>query len=313
VGDPRAIDSAGLLSLTERPASLAVVGGGYVGIELGTALAKLGTRVTIVEAARSLLGRFGSRVGSDMLVRLRELGVTTLLETTVDGIDERGVLVTDAAGEHDVISADLVLAAVGRRPNSQGLGLDRAGIRVTASGHIVVDEALLAARNIAAIGDVIEGPGLAHRASAQAEIAVRALAGERVSWDALVPLVAFSDPEAAAVGLTLEDALELGYDAAESVNSFASVARSHISGEVRGHHSVVYDRETGILLGASITGSHAAELISELTIAIEGALAFGDLEATVHPHPTLAEVAVPAAGTMLSRTIAVPQAQGVTQ
>jgi dihydrolipoamide dehydrogenase len=300
-GDPRVVDAAGVLALTERPERVVVVGGGYIGVELGTALAKLGSAVTIVEAGDTILDRLGRRAVADVVAGLGRLGVRVLTGIAVEGMDPEGVVVARADGAEteapETIAADLVLVATGRRPNTEGLGLEAARVATTASGHIVVDSALLATPAIAAIGDVVAGPGLAHRASAQAAVAVAALAGDSVAWDSLVPIVVFSDPELAAVGLGLPEAIELGYDAAESVLPFGSVGRAHILQATTGHHSVVYDRVTGVLLGATITGSHATELISELAVAIEAGLLLGDVTGTIHPHPTLSELAVHEFGT----------------
>jgi dihydrolipoamide dehydrogenase len=290
-GDPRVTDAAGVLALDHLPERIVVIGAGYVGIELGTALAKLGATVTIVEARDSILEMVGDRAAGEVARGLRRLGVTVMTATVVQGIDEAGIEVV-TAGATERLEADLVLVATGRVPNSAELGLAAARIATTESGHIVVDSALIAAPGIAAIGDIVAGPGLAHRAMAQAGVAVSALSGEKVAWDSLVPSVVFSDPEVATVGLGLVDAIELGYDAAESVLPYAYSGKAHILQATDGHHAVVFERATGLLLGATVTGANATELISEFTVAIEGGLLLEDVVRSVHPHPTLSELAL---------------------
>ncbi|MGV8882804.1 MAG: dihydrolipoyl dehydrogenase family protein [Rhodoglobus sp.] len=288
--DPRVVDAAGVLSLEVLPDTVLIIGGGYIGVELGTALAKLGATVTLVEAGARILPPMNERVAADVARGLRRLGVTVLVNTVAQLTD--GVL---HAVERDVsreIDADLVVVAVGRRPNTESLALDRAGISTTPTGHIVVDESLRATTLIAAIGDVVAGPGLAHKATAQASIAVDAVSGRAARWESLVPHVVFSDPEAASVGMSLADALAAGIDASEVVTPYNRLGKAHVLQATHGHHVMVVDRASGAILGAAITGAHATELISEMTLAIEAGLLVGDVTATVHPHPTLSEVAV---------------------
>ncbi len=289
-GDPRVVDAAGVLALEALPASVVVVGGGYVGVELGTALQKLGARVTLLELGSALLGPLGSEVGAEVLTGLTNLGVQVLLDCWVDGSDPRGVHFTRSDGETGIADADLIVVAVGRTPSTDGLETGRAGIGLTPSGHISVDGSLLATDRIAAIGDGIAGPSLAHKATAEASVAVAALCGDRRRWDQLVPQVVFSDPEAASVGLSRKQAQDLGYDAREIRSPFALLGKAHILHEPTGRHRIVYDGASGILLGGSITGTGATELIAELTLAIESGLLIDDLRGTIHPHPTLSEI-----------------------
>ena len=289
-GDQRVVDAAGVLSLESVPATVLVIGGGYIGVELGSALQKLGAAVTLVEAGPRILPSMDERIASDVSRGLRKLGVTVLVNAQAQSHDG-AVRITEGPDSRDV-SADLILVAVGRRPNTESLALGKAGVSTTDAGHVIVDKSLLAAPNIAAIGDVIEGPGLAHKATAQAPVAVAALSGRRVLWDSLVPQVVFSDPEAASVGLSLAQASLAGIDAREIVTPFARVGKSHVLQRTEGHHTMVVDSVSGALLGAAISGAHATELISELTLAIEAGLLVGDVTATVLPHPTLSEIAM---------------------
>lgn len=269
-----------------------MLGGGAIGIELGTALRKLGSEVQLVEQGDRLLPGMPASASADMNRALSALGVSVHTGTAAVGMTDAGVRVRTAEGAEQVLPADLVLVAVGRVPNTGGLGLERAGVSLTDSGHVQVDEALLATPNIAAIGDVIVGPGLAHRASAQATTAVASLSGTVMPWQQVVPLVVFADPEVAAVGLSIEEALAAGYEAAESVTGFSYSGKAHILQRTEGSHRIVTDTLTGLVVGGSVVGPHATELIGELAVAVECGLTLDDLRLTVHPHPTLSEILV---------------------
>ncbi|TAM68536.1 MAG: NAD(P)/FAD-dependent oxidoreductase [Microbacteriaceae bacterium] len=289
-GHARMLDAAGVMQMSMIPTNTVVVGAGATGIELGTALAKIGSKVTILEAAPSILPTFPPAVASDVLRGLHRLGISVMLGARLDGVTETAVRVTDSGGDMSLIDADIIVAALGRRPYSDGLAAERAGVTLGDSGYIVVDEFLMATDQIAAIGDVTAGPGLAHRAGAEAIAAVRTLGGQRTRQNALIPHVVFSDPEAATVGLGLAEAIALGYPAEEITVPFAEVAKSRILQDTSGRHRITVDASTGILLGASITGNHATELIAEMGLAIEAGLLYDDVTGTVHSHPTLSEI-----------------------
>lgn len=292
--DPRVVDAAGVLDLESLPKNVVVVGGGYIGVELGTALRKLGSAVTLVEAAESVLPSLDRRLGADVATGLRELGVQVRAGVTVAGLDEVGV-VLDVAGARDVVPADAVVVATGRRPASDGMQLDRAGVKMLSSGHVHVDARLMATERIAAIGDVVEGPGLAHKATAEARIAVDSLAGRPAEFDQLVPLVVFSDPEVAYVGLSLDDAHASGIDARETSAPLASIGKPLVLQQGVGGVRLVYDAESKNLLGGSVSGPHATELIAEVTVAVEAGLQIGDVAGSIHAHPTLSELVAEAA------------------
>jgi dihydrolipoamide dehydrogenase len=292
--DPRVVDAAGLLDLPKLPGRAAIVGAGYIGVELGTALAKLGSSVTLIEAGEGILPGLDPAAAKEVHRTLDRLGVTVTTGARPGGIGEAGLAV-ETRGTATIVPADVVVVAVGRRPATADLQLNRAGIKTTASGYIEVAADLRCRPHIAAIGDVTPGPGLAHRATAEARIAVAALCGQTVRVDHLVPSIVFSDPEIAIVGVTVEQATA-EFPAAMSVTvPMALAGRSFVDQASRGFVTIVYDGESRRMLGATVCGVMATEIIAEATMAIEAALALGDISLVVHPHPTLGEILAEAA------------------
>jgi dihydrolipoamide dehydrogenase len=287
--DERVLDAAGVLDLARCPSSVVVVGGGYIGVELGTALRKLGADVTIVEATDRLLPTLDPALGQEVARGLRRLGCDVRLSSTVTGLVDEGVLCSDGEQER-LVAAEVVVVAVGRRPATARLGLERAGVSVTPSGHVSVDASCLATDRIAAIGDVVLGPALAHKATAEARVAVEALAGRPVRSDQLVPLVVFSDPEVACVGLSVAEAKQAGHRASEAALPISFAGRASVLQQRAGTVRLVVDDDNGLLLGGSVVGPHATELIAELVLAVECGLQVGDVAGAIHPHPTLSEL-----------------------
>ena len=310
----RVVDSTGALFATTLPASLAVVGGGYIGVELGTAFAKLGVAVTIVELTERLLPGIDARLAQVVTRRLKALGVAVHTGTRALGVTERGLLIAPAEGSsatsaraatHEPaaaattareLEAERIVVAVGRRPNSDDLGLDHVGVTVDATGRVVVDARRVAARGICAIGDLTDGPALAHKASAEAEVAARTACGIAASFDpAAIPAVVFSDPEVVTVGPTVEQAEAAGAEGVRSFRfPFAASGRAATMARPAGHAELVADG-AGTILGAHLVGAHVSELAGECALAIELAATVEDLAATVHPHPTLSEALAEAA------------------
>ena len=292
----RIVDSTGALALADVPADLVVVGGGYIGIELGTAYAQLGANVTVVEATDRILREFDDDLVAVVTKRLGALGVDVRTSALVVGDDGANILV-ERGGDTDKIPASTVLVAVGRRPNTDDLQLEDAGIVPADDGLIVVDEQqrVVGTTNVFAIGDVTAGPALAHRASEQGRVAAEAMCGLPSAFDQLVPMVAFCDPELAAVGLSERDAAASGRRVVSGRGSFAVNGRALTLGEATGLVKLVVDADDGVVVGAGIAGPDASELIAELTLAIECALRLDDLLGTIHAHPTLAEAIVDAA------------------
>jgi dihydrolipoamide dehydrogenase len=285
----RVLDSTGALALTAVPESVAVVGAGYIGLELGTALAKLGARVTVVEALDDVLPTVDAALRAPVLRRLRELGVDVRLGSTAERLDGEALVVRGPDGEARV-AAERVVVAVGRAPNTDELGLAAAGVPVGADGLIAVGEDMRATERIAAIGDVVAGPALAHKATAEAAVAAEALSGRPAAFDATaIPVVVFTDPEVASAGLSEAQARAAGMDARVATFPLAASGRAATLGARDGFTRVVADAATDRIVGVHVVGPHASELAAAGTLAVELMAAPGDLAGTIHPHPTLSE------------------------
>jgi dihydrolipoamide dehydrogenase len=295
VDQVRILDSTGALALAALPDDLVVVGGGYIGIELGTAYANLGSRVTIVEAADRILGEFDDDGVDVVRRRLDELGVAVHTRTTV-AADEGTAVVIESTSGKERIAASHVLVAVGRRPNTDDLQLEDAGLATAAGGRIAIDEQRrTAVPTIFAIGDVTDGPALAHKAYAEGRVAAEAMCGMPSAFDQLVPLIAFCEPELAAVGVTEGVARADGRSVVIGKGTFGINGRALTLEQPAGLVKLVVDPVGGFVIGGQVAGPSASELIAELTVAVECALRLEDLVGAIHPHPTLGEAIVEAA------------------
>jgi dihydrolipoamide dehydrogenase len=295
----RVLDSTGALALTAVPKSVAVIGAGYIGLELGTAFAKLGARVTVVEALDRLLPSMDAALAAPVRRRLKALGVDVHTGSTARLADDGTLVVGD-----DRVEAERIVVAVGRAPNTDDLGLEAAGVTVGSSGLIEVGEDMRAAERIAAIGDVVAGPALAHKATAEAQVAAEALSGMPSAFDArAVPVVIFTDPEIATVGLTEAQAREAGLDAASATFPLAASGRAGTLGARDGFTRIVTDTATDRVIGVHVAGPHASELVAGGALAIELMAAPGDVAATIHPHPTLSEGLHEAAALLLGHPL----------
>ena len=293
--DDRIWNSKNALDLESLPKKLLVVGGGYIGLELGSVYASLGSAVTVVEMLPHLLA------GADRdLVRFLQKGLTDrfdaiLLETRLEAVkaQKNGIKVTlkGKDGETETRLFDRVLVSVGRRPHTDGLGLEAAGVTVLEDGFVKIDrQCRTSAATIFAIGDVAGQPMLAHKASYEARIAVEAIAGKNVIFDPMaIPAVVFTDPEVAWAGLTEAEAKEKGIPVETSRFPWAASGRAVTLGRTDGLTKLVIDPETERLLGVGIVGPGAGELIAEATLALEMGTNATDLGLTIHPHPTLSE------------------------
>ncbi|MCL5116928.1 MAG: dihydrolipoyl dehydrogenase [Firmicutes bacterium] len=302
------LGSTELLALDRVPDHLVVIGGGYIGLELGTAFRKFGSRVTVVETTPTLLG--GTDPGLVRVVerRLRELGVDVYRNARLDRVnienDEARVVLRSESGEV-ALDADAVLVTVGRIPNTDGLDLPEAGIQVDGRGFLVVDEHLRTTNpDVAAIGDITPGPMLAHKATYQAKVAAESLSGQASAADAMaIPAVIFTDPEVASVGLTEAQAREMGYQPVIGRFAFGANGRALSLSQGIGEAVVVADRESGLLLGVHVVGPEASTLIAEGGLALEMGATLEDLALTIHAHPTLPETLMEAAEVALGRPI----------
>jgi dihydrolipoamide dehydrogenase len=295
------LDSTGALAMTAVPDAVAVVGAGYIGLELGTALAKLGAKVTLVETLDRLLPTVDSALTRPVVRRLGELGVRLELSSLALGLEDGALRVKTPSGLADV-PAEQVIVAVGRRPNTAALGLEQAHIPVGHEGLIRVGPDMRATERVAAIGDVVAGPALAHKAAYEAVVAAEALSGLPAEMDpGSIPQVVFCDPEIATVGLGEDEARASGLDACVGTFPLAASGRAATLGRRDGFVRVVMDRRTEHIVGVHIVGPHASELVAEGALAVEMLASPDDLAETIHPHPTLSESLAEAAALLAGR------------
>lgn len=304
----RILSSTEILSLREIPKRLVVVGGGYIGLELGTAYRKLGSAVTILEGTDSLLPGVEPSLVRMVTRKLKKLGVTVVTGAMVQGGErsENEVRVTARVkDEEKTFTADVVLVAVGRKPNTDELGLEQVGVQLDERGFIKVDRQMrTSVPHIYAIGDVAGGALLAHKASYEGKVAAEVIAGQPSEVDVrAMPFVIFSDPEIAYTGLTEKEAKEKGYDPVVSRFAFQANGRALTMEAADGFVQVVADKESKQILGVQIVGPEASTLISEAVLAIEMGANAEDVSLSVHAHPTLPESFMEAAEGVLGHAI----------
>ncbi|TKI55176.1 dihydrolipoyl dehydrogenase [Brevibacillus antibioticus] len=304
----RVMSSTEALSLTELPKSLVVIGGGYIGIELGTVFAKFGTKVTILEGSDQILPGFEPDMPRLVERKLKKLDVTIHTKALAQGMEEteNGVIVTaEVKGEQQKIEAEYVLVTVGRRPNTDELGIRDIGMNVTDRGLIVVDkQGRTSIPNVYAIGDIVAGPALAHKASYEGKVAAEVIAGHPAEVDyKAIPAVVFCDPEIASVGINEKEAKEKGIDYVVGRFPFAANGRALSVNAGEGYVKLIAEKETNLVLGAQIVGPEASNIIAEIGLAIEMGATLEDIELTIHAHPTLGEVTMEAAELALGRPI----------
>lgn len=301
-GSKRVWDSTAALALEEVPRRLLVIGGGYIGLELASVYSALGSEVTVVEMQEGLLPGFDRDLVRVLAARLKRELHRVLLGTRVSGLEERGdsvrVRFEGKEGSGGEESFDRVLVAVGRRPNTDGLGLENTRVQLDAGGFIAVDaERRTAEPSIFAVGDVAGPPMLAHKAAHEAKLVAELIAGRRVSFDVrAIPAVVYTDPEIAACGLSEEQAKREGRPVRTVRFPWAALGRAAAHGAGEGFTKLIIDSESEQVLGVGIVGSGAAELIAEAALAIEMGATAEDLMRTMHPHPTLSESFMEAAG-----------------
>ncbi|HEY1660477.1 MAG TPA: dihydrolipoyl dehydrogenase [Candidatus Sulfotelmatobacter sp.] len=300
---PRLMDSTGALNLEDIPGSLLVVGGGYIGLELGSVYAALGTRVTVVEMLAGLLPGADRDLVLPLHKRLEKMFEAILLNTTVSSLKEDGVGIR-ATFEGSTLKDDQrekvfdrVLVSVGRKPNSEIPGLEKTQVKVGQRGFIEVNKQLQTAdAAIYAIGDVVGEPMLAHKAMHEGRTAVEAIAGQKVAFEPhAIPAVVFTDPEVAWAGLTETQAEKDGREIKVAKFPWAASGRAATLDRTEGMTKLVIDPKTERVLGVGIVGVGAGDMIAEGVLAIEMAALASDVAMTIHPHPTLSETVMNAA------------------
>jgi len=288
----RIVTAREAVSFGEVPRSLVVIGGGVIGMELGMMYQKLGTRISVVEVTEGLIPGVDPDLVRVVERRFRKLGGEVYTDARATGWEPRegGVAVTvEQGGETRVLEAERVLVSVGFRPNARGLGLEEAGVRLDARGHVEVDDRMRSSVPwLYAVGDVAGGPYLAHKAFREAEVAAEVIAGKNVrrDWYA-IPAAVFTDPEIAVVGMTEAEARAGGREVKVGKFPFTASGRAMSLGETDGFVKVIADQER--LLGVGIVGPEASELIGEAAFALEMVASAEDVALTIHPHPTLSE------------------------
>ncbi|HEX2552324.1 MAG TPA: dihydrolipoyl dehydrogenase [Microvirga sp.] len=286
----KVISSTEALDLAEIPERLAVVGAGYIGLELGTAFAKLGSRVTIVEAQGQILPLYDSELTRPVARRVQELGVEVMTGARVKGLDGGALSVERADGSRTAIAADRILVTVGRGPATEGWGLEAIDLDRDGPFIRIDDRCRTSMRGVYAIGDVTGEPMLAHRAMAQGEMVAEILAGHKRAWDRVaIPAVCFTDPEIVAVGLSPEEAARAGHAVKTGLFPFQASGRAMTLEREDGFVRVVARADNHLVLGIQAVGAGVAELAASFGLALEMGARLEDIAGTVHAHPTLGE------------------------
>lgn len=305
----RIVSSTGALSLPEIPKSLVVIGGGYIGIELGQMYSKFGTKVTVIEGSDAILPGFDKDMSSIVAKKLKSTKVDIITGAQAKGAvqTDKDVTVTYTVGDkEEKVTADYLLVTVGRRPNTDGeLGLDLINVKMSDRGLVEVDEQCRTnIPHIYAIGDIIAGPALAHKAMYEGRVAAEAISGHSSVIDyKCVPAVCFSDPECASVGFSEKEAKDNGHNVKIGKFPFAINGRAMSLNANEGFVKLVSDADSGLVLGAQIIGLEASNMIAELALAIEMGATLEDIALTIHAHPTLGEIVLDAAEVALGHPI----------
>ena len=310
IDEERIVTSTGALDLDEVPEHLVVIGAGYIGLEMGTVWQRLGSKVTVVEFLDRVTPGMDGEVSKQFQRILQRQGMTFRLGTRVTGVDASGerlkVSVEPAkGGEGEVIEGDVVLVSIGRRPYTEGLGLETVGLEPDRRGMVEVDERFATkALGIYAIGDVIRGPMLAHKAEEEGVALAEILAGQQphIDYDR-IPAVVYTDPEVAAIGRTEEQLKEAGVKYTVGKFPFMANSRARATGQTDGFVKMLADAETNRILGCHIVGANAGVMIGEIAVAMEFGASAEDVARTSHAHPTLEEAIKEAALATYTKTL----------
>jgi dihydrolipoamide dehydrogenase len=288
------IDSTGALKLNDIPGKMLIVGGGIIGLEMGTVYDALGSKIDVVELGPGLIPGCDRDIIRPLQKRMEKRFANIYLNTKVEKLEEKNnkIVVTFKGQEKTFTDEyDKVLISVGRKPNGNLIDAEKAGVKVEPSGFINVDDQFKTnVANIYAIGDVIGQPMLAHKATHEAKIAAEVIAGHKVAFQAkVIPSVAYTDPEVAWVGVTEEQAKANNLQIEKAIFPWAASGRALSMNRSEGMTKLIFDQQTKRLIGASIVGVNAGELIAEACLAIEMGSDANDIGLTIHPHPTLSE------------------------
>jgi dihydrolipoamide dehydrogenase len=296
--DPRVVTSTGALELRQRPKRMLVVGGGIIGLEMGTVYSTLGARLDVVEMLDGLmpgadrdLVRVWQKMNAPRFDNIMLKTKTVGAEATKDGILVRFEAVDGTAGKLEEQLYDLVLQAVGRVPNGRKIAAEKAGVIVGERGFIAVDAQMRSnVPHIFAIGDIVGQPMLAHKAVHEAHVAAEVAAGHKAAFDPrVIPSVAYTDPEIAWVGVTEDDAKAQGLKVGKGLFPWTASGRAIANGRDEGFTKLLFDAQTHRIVGGGIVGTHAGDMIGEIALAIEMGADAVDIGKTIHPHPTLGE------------------------
>jgi len=296
------------VDLPDLPKRLVVIGGGIIGLELGTVYAKLGSKVIVVEALPTILSGIDPEAVRLVQKGLRQRDAVVHVNAKAKALERTGgalAVKIDVDGQEQAIECDKVLVAVGFRPNSENLGLEKVGVKVGPKGFVEVNERYqTSVPSIYCIGDLAGPPLLAHKASKEGEIAAEVIAGKKSvrDWVAL-PAAIFTDPEVAVVGLSEEEARKQGYEPITGKFAFAALGRAIAIDHTEGFVKVIADKESKLLLGATIVGAEASDLIAEAALALEMGAYVEDVALTIHAHPTLPEAFMEACKAALGEAI----------
>jgi len=284
------ISSTEALSLPEVPKRLAIVGGGYIGLEIGIAMAKLGAEVTVVEFADKILPQYDAELTKPVVARLKQLGVEVMTSTAAKGQKPGALVVESSAGESVDISADKILVTVGRTPRTDRVGLDEISLTMNGAFIEVDNKCQTSMRGVFAIGDVTGGAMLAHRAMAQGEMVAELVAGKKRQWDKrCIPAVCFTDPEIVECGLSPAEAEQTGVETVTGVFPFMANGRAMTMENESGFVRVIARADNHLVLGIQAVGGGVSELSAAFAIAVEMGACLEDIAGTIHAHPTQSE------------------------
>ncbi|NHK28511.1 dihydrolipoyl dehydrogenase [Parvularcula flava] len=293
----KVISSTEMLSLTEVPKKLAVVGGGYIGLELGIAFRKLGSDVTVVEATNGILPLYDRELTKPVKDRMDNLKIRVMLETFAKGLDDKGNLrVETLSGEASSIEADKILVTVGRKPRTDGWGLDNMDLAMDGRFIRIDQRCHTSMRNVWAIGDVTGEPMLAHRAMAQGEMVAEIIAGEARTWDKVcIPAVCFTDPEVVSAGMSEAEAKASGFEVITAQFPYKANGRAMTMEDESGFVRIIARKDNHLVLGIQAVGGEVSELSAQFALALEMGARLEDIGGTIHAHPTKSEAVQEAA------------------